>query len=88
MIRWLPRVNNVLTTCLSRANRIAFSDELDRLERNETEIFEMRILANKFTVFLNNSILNSFNLFFNSKVRFLGMKLLNQAKNKLITACT
>ena len=43
-------------------------DELDRLERNETEMFEIRILANKFTVFLNNSILNSLYLFFNSKV--------------------
>ncbi|XP_063693660.1 intermembrane lipid transfer protein VPS13B-like [Bolinopsis microptera] len=42
-------------------------DELDRLERNETELFEIRMVANKFTVFLNNSILNSLSLFFNSK---------------------
>ncbi|KAL5247271.1 hypothetical protein ACHWQZ_G019214 [Mnemiopsis leidyi] len=42
-------------------------DELDRLERNETEIFEIRMLVNKFTVFLNNSILSSLCLFFNSK---------------------
>ena len=57
-------------------------DELDRLERNETEIFEIRMLVNKFTLFLNNSILNSLYLFFNSKVGFFNT-FGNELQNKI-----